>query len=54
MKNTTLWENDNGFLLAFNEDGNSLRLFYKNMKFVPKQLQDYFGRIVKKYPQLKN
>ena len=31
MENIRLWEEDNGFLLAFNSDNTSIRLFYKSL-----------------------
>ena len=55
MKDIKLWEDDDGFLVAFNSDGDSLRLFYKHLDdaTVPKPLQNYFKTLVETYPQMK-
>ena len=34
-RNVGLWENYDGFLLAFNADGSSIRPFYKKVETVP-------------------
>ena len=31
MKNLRLWEEDSGFLLGFNSDNTTIRLFYKDL-----------------------
>lgn len=49
-RNVGLWENYDGFLLAFNADGSSIRPFYKKVETVPKTLNDFvtgIGKIVK-------
>lgn len=55
MKDIKLWEDDDGFLVAFNSDGDSLRLFYKQLDdaTVPPPLQNYFKTLVETYPQMK-
>lgn len=38
MKDIKLWDDDGGFLVAFNSDGESLRPFYLDKKTVPYSL----------------
>ena len=42
-KNVGLWENYDGFLLAFNADGSSIRPFYKTITSVPPSLLQFFN-----------
>ena len=35
MKDIKLWEDDDGFLVAFNADGSSFKMFYKKADTVP-------------------
>lgn len=46
-KNVGLWENYDGFLLAFNADGSSICPFYKKLDSVPKNLQLFIRDIDK-------
>ncbi len=51
MKNIKLWEDDDGFLVAFNSDGSSFRLFYKKLDddVVPPAFQTYFKTLADTY-----
>lgn len=53
MKDIKLWEDDDGFLVAFNADGSSFKMFYKKADTVPDAFQLYFQTLSESYPNQK-
>ncbi len=47
MDQIRLWEEDDGFLLAFNADNSTIRLLYKDLKYVPNTFKRYFLTLCK-------